>query len=281
MKPSEPKSSVMEADPLLEVVGLEVAFPHGKGGLRAVIDGVSLTVGSGERVGLVGESGSGKSLTALAILGLVPEPGEIRAGRVTIDGAASAEIPGCRGGVVGLVLQEAGSALNPVFSIGFQLVETLEAHGIARGEAARQRALALLGEVALDDPEPILEAYPHQLSGGQAQRVMLALALAGEPRLLVADEPTTALDLITQTQILELLVRVTDDRGLGLLLVSHDLAVIAQLVHRVVVMHAGRVVEEGPTADVLRKPKHPSTRGLVAAAGRMRGTHATTAGGVE
>lgn len=271
----------MEAEPLLEVDGLEVAFPDGSGGRQAVVNGVSLVVGAGERVGLVGESGSGKSLTALAILGLAPEPGEICAGRVTIGGVVSTEISGCRGGVVGLVLQEAGSALNPVYSIGFQLVETLEAHRIARGEAARQQALALLREVALDDPEPIFAAFPHQLSGGQAQRVMLALALAGEPRVILADEPTTALDLITQAQILELLVRITDDRGLGLLLVSHDLAVIAQLVHRVVVMHAGRIVEEGRTADVLRAPKHPSTQGLVAAAARMRGLHTSAVGDVE
>ena len=270
----------MRADPLLEVDGLEVAFPDGRDSWRAVVNSVSFSVGAGERVGLVGESGSGKSLTALAILGLVPEPGEIRAGRVMVDGVEASGIPGFRGGVVGLVFQEAGSALNPVYSVGFQLVETLEAHGIARGEAARKKALSLLTEVALDDPEPIFAAYPHQLSGGQAQRVMLALALAGEPRVVVADEPTTALDLITEAQILELLVRITDDRGLGLLLVSHDLAVIGQLVHRVVVMHSGRIVEEGPTAKVLQAPKHPSTRSLVAAAARMRGVHAETGGGV-
>jgi len=269
----------MRADPLLEVDGLEVAFPDGKDGRRVVVNHVSFSVGVGERVGLVGESGSGKSLTALAILGLAPEPGEIRAGRVTVAGIEASEVSGFRGGAVGLVLQEAPSALNPVYSVGFQLVETIEAHRIARGEAARGKALALLREVALDDPAPIFAAYPHQLSGGQAQRVMLALALAGEPRVVVADEPTTALDLITQAQILELLVRITDDRGLGLLLVSHDLAVIAQLVHRVVVMHEGRVVEEGPTAKVLREPKHPSTRSLVAAAARMRGDHTGTDGG--
>ncbi len=271
----------MQADPLLEVVGLEVAFPDGIGGRRVVVNGVSLAVGAGERVGLVGESGSGKSLTALAILGLAPEPGEISGGRVTLGGRVSAEIPGCRGGVMGLVLQEGGSALNPVYSIGFQLVETLEAHGIARGAAARRRALALLREVAIEDPEPIFRAFPHQLSGGQAQRVMIALALAGEPKVILADEPTTALDLITQAQILDLLVRITDERGLGLLLVSHDLAVIAQLVHRVVVMHEGRIVEEGPTADVLREPKHHSTRGLVAAAARMRGGRTSAVEGVE
>lgn len=281
MTPSGPRFSGMEAEPLLEVDDLGVSFPDGNGGRRALVDGVSLTVGAGERVGLVGESGSGKSLTALAILGLTPEPGEISTGRVTVEGVVSSEIAGCRGGVVGLVLQEAGSALNPVYSIGFQLVETIETHGVAHGEAARRRALELLDEVALEDPEPILAAYPHQLSGGQAQRVMLALALAGEPKVIVADEPTTALDLVTQAQILELLVRITDSRALGLLLVSHDLAVIAQLVHRVVVMHRGRIVEEGRTADVLGNPEHSSTRALVTAAVRMRALHHTPVGGVE
>lgn len=270
----------MNDDRLLKVDGLEVAFPRGKGGRRTVVDGVSLNVGTGERVGLVGESGSGKSLTALAILGLVPEPGEIRAGCVTVGGVEVGDLPGYRGGVVGLVLQEAGSALNPVYSVGFQLVETLEAHRIARGEEARRRALALLTDVALDNPDPIFAAYPHQLSGGQAQRVLLALALAGEPRVIVADEPTTSLDVITQAQILELLVRITDERDLGLLLVSHDLAVIGQVVHRVVVMHAGRVVEEGPTEEVLRHPKHPSTKSLVAAAARMRRAPVAADGGV-
>ena len=267
---SKPGFSAMAAEALLEVTGLEVVFPDGRGGERIVVDDVSLAVGVGERVGLVGESGSGKSLTSLAILGLTPEPGEIRAGRVTIGGVDANEVPGFCGGAVGLVLQEAGSALNPVYSVGFQLVETMEAHGVAAGGGARQRAAALLAEVAIDDPELIMAAYPHQLSGGQAQRVMLALALAGEPRMVVADEPTTALAVLTQAQILDLLVRITDERGLGLLLVSHDLAVIGQLVHRIAVMHDGRIVEEGPTAEVLRDPQHPSTRGLTAAARRVR-----------
>lgn len=270
----------MEAEVLLEISGLKVAFPDDDGGRRTVVDNVSLQVGAGERVGLVGESGSGKSLTALAILGLAPEPGEIRAGRVTLGGVDADQVPGYRGGAVGLVLQEAGSALNPVYSVGFQLVETIVAHGRAGGDDARQRAGALLAEVAIDDPEPIMAAYPHQLSGGQAQRVMLALALAGEPRLIVADEPTTALDVLTQAQILDLLVRITDERRLGLLLVSHDLAVIGQVVHRIVVMHDGRVVEEGPTADVLQNPQHPSTRSLVAAAMRVRRDRPGVGGGV-
>jgi len=269
----------MGRDRLLEVAGLEVSFPDGAGGRRKAVDGVSFAVDAGERVGLVGASGSGKSLTALAILGLTPEPGAISAGRVTVDGVEASGIRGYRGGVVGLVLQEAGSALNPVYSIGFQLVETIEAHAIAHGAAARRRALELLAEVALDDPGPIFTAYPHQLSGGQAQRALIALALAGEPRVLVADEPTTALDVVTQAQILELMVRITDGRRLGLLLVSHDLAVVGRLVHRVMVMDAGRIVEEGPTEDVLRQPRHPVTRSLVAAALRVRREPAGAGGG--
>jgi peptide/nickel transport system permease protein len=271
----------MAAEPLLEVDGLEVVFADRRGGRRVVVDGVGLTVGPGERVGLVGSSGSGKSLTALAILGLVPEPGVISAGRVTAEGVPASELEGFRGGVVGLVPQEGASALNPVYSVGFQLVETLDAHGVAHGGQAGRKALDLLREVALDDPEPLLAAYPHQLSGGQAQRVALALALAGEPRVLVADEPTTALDVVTQAQILELLVTITDDRGLGLLLVSHDLAVISSLVHRVVVMHHGKVVEEGPKEVVLRRPKHPATRRLAEAAVRLRSSRKRPAEGAS
>jgi peptide/nickel transport system ATP-binding protein len=170
-------------------------------------------------------------------------------------------------------MQEAGSALNPVYSVGFQLVETITAHGAARGGAALQKALDLLAEVALDEPETLFTAYPHQLSGGQAQRVMVALALAGDPRMLLADEPTTALDGITQAQIIELLVRITDERGLGLLLVSHDLAVIGTVVHRVLVMHGGQIVEQGPAEAVLGSPDHPTTKRLVAAARRRGSDH--------
>jgi len=262
----------MAAEPrLLEVEGLEVGFPARDGSWTTVLDGVSLTVDAGERVGLVGSSGSGKSLTALAILGLVPEPGEIRSGTVRVEGVEASAVPGYRGGVAALVFQEAGSALNPTFSVGYQLKETLEAHEVACGARAMQRAAELLEEVALEEPEAMLRAYPHQLSGGQAQRVMIALALAGEPRVLLADEPTTALDVITQRRILELLVRITEDRGLGLLLISHDLAVISGLVDRVLVMHRGRVVDEGPTASLLRSPAHPETRRLVDAARALRG----------
>jgi ABC-type glutathione transport system ATPase component len=265
----------MPVDPLLLVDGLEVAVRSRDGRSSTVVDGVSLTVGAGERVGLVGESGSGKSLTALAILGMAPANAELEAGRVCVGGVDSGEIAGMRGGTIGLVMQEAASALNPVFSIGFQLVETIEAHGAADCEGARRRALELLAEVALDDPESFFSAYPHQLSGGQAQRVMIALALAGGPRVLIADEPTTALDVVTQARILDLLVRITDDRGLGLILVSHDLALVAGVVHRLVVLHRGKVVEEGPVAELLRNPSHETTRRMVAAAVRM---HAEAAG---
>lgn len=265
----------MATDVLLRVDGLEVAFPAAGGGWSTRLHGVSLTAEAGERVGLVGASGSGKSLTALAILGLVPEPGTIRAGRVLVEGIEASAVPGFRGGVVGLVLQEAGSALNPTYSVGFQLVETINAHKTAGDGGARRRALELLEEVALDGGETLFDAYPHQLSGGQAQRVMIALALAGDPRVIVADEPTTALDVITQAKIIELLVRITDHRGLALVLVSHDLAVLADLVHRVVVLERGRVVEEGLADEVLSDPQHPETRRLVAAVRKMRGERGT------
>lgn len=259
------------SEALLVVDGLEVAYPVGGGEWRTRLDGVSLSVEAGERVGLVGPSGSGKSLTALAILGVVPEPGEIRGGRVRVDGREAVADEGFRGGTVGLVLQEAAAALNPTYTVGAQLAETIRQHRVAEGPAVRRRALELLDEVALEEAERIFDAYPHQLSGGQAQRVMIALALAGGPRVLVADEPTTALDVLTQARILELLIRITDERGLALVLVSHDLAVLGGLVHRLVVLDGGRVVEEGSVEELLASPVHPTTRRLVAAARRLHG----------
>jgi ABC-type dipeptide/oligopeptide/nickel transport system ATPase component len=256
----------MAVERLLEVDGLRVDLPDGRGGWNTVVDGVSFGIDRGERVGLVGSSGCGKSVTALAILGLVPGAGKIRGGTVSVNGRRAEEVPDLRGGVIGLVMQEGASALNPVFSVGFQLVEAIRAHRTAGRAEARRHAVGLLAEVALDEPERVVEAYPHQLSGGQAQRVCVALALAGEPEVLVADEPTTALDVVTQARVLDLVERITRERALGLLLVSHDLAVVSNQVDRVLVMDAGRIVEEGPTSLVLGSPGHPRTKQLVTAA---------------
>lgn len=264
----------MSAEPLLEVDGLEVGHTDTGGTWMPVLDGVSFAVGEGERVGLVGASGSGKSLTALSILGLVPAGFAIRGGSVRVGGEDRTAIAGFRGGVVGLVMQEAGTALNPTYSIGFQLVETIRAHRpVSRREAA-VRARKLLEEVALGPAGEIVDAYPHQLSGGQAQRAMIALALAGEPRLVLADEPTTALDVVTQARIVELLTRICNERGLGLLLISHDLALLAGAVDRILVLHGGRIVERGSVAEVLADPAHPETERLAAAARRLRSMEA-------
>ena len=258
----------MNPDHLLEVRALTVDFPTSTGGWKNVVDGVSLTVGSGERVGLVGESGSGKSLTALACLGLVPEPGRIVTGSVEVTGKEvlsmhEREIARIRGGEVGLVFQEAADALNPVYTVGFQIAETLAVHSGMNHREARETTLDLLAEVAVDEPRAVAHAYPHELSGGQAQRAMLAAALAGKPRVLIADEPTSALDVITQSRVLELLDRLVGDHGLGLLLISHDLAVVEGMVDRVLIMYTGRIVEEGPAESVFSTPLHPYTRMLM------------------
>jgi oligopeptide/dipeptide ABC transporter ATP-binding protein len=257
----------MTVQPLLAVDGLVIGFPTATG-WRRVVDEVSFALLPGERVGLVGGSGSGKSLTALAAVGLVPAPGALLGGTVAVAGvdlatATPAELRRLRGGVVGLVLQEPASALNPVYSVGFQLVEVLRCHRRFDRRAARAEAARLLAEVRLDRPQAILPAYPHQLSGGQAQRVMLALALAGSPRLLVADEPTTALDVTTQAEVLALLRRTCDEQELALLFIGHNLAVVAGLVSRVLVMLAGEVVEAAPTEELFARPLHPYTRLLV------------------
>jgi oligopeptide/dipeptide ABC transporter ATP-binding protein len=261
----------MRPDYVLEVDDLTVGFPSSAGGWSHPVENVSLTVSAGERLGLVGESGSGKSLTVLACLGLVPDPGRIlsgssRAGGIDIRSASKDELRRLRGGTIGLALQEAAEALNPVYTVGFQIAETVSTHhGVARREA-RDRGIALLAEVAVDEPDAITRAYPHELSGGEAQRVMLALALAGQPQLLIADEPTSALDVITQAQVLELLERLTREQGLALLLVSHDLLVVENAVERVIVMYAGRVIEEGPTAAIFSAPLHPYTQMLLTSA---------------
>ncbi len=265
--------------PLLAVDRLTVAFPAGDG-WADVVRGASLSVGAGEVVGLVGESGSGKTMTALAVLRLVPPPGCITGGsvRLLLPGGEPAvelltlserELRRVRGGRIGMVFQEPAAALDPVFTIGYQLVEAIRAHRQVSRAAARRRAEELLALVAVPEPHRRLDAYPHQLSGGQRQRVMIALALAAEPALLLADEPTTALDVTLQAQVLELLLSLRDRLGLGILLVTHDLAVVAATCDRVTVMYCGEVVEEAPTTRLFADPAHPYTRGLLAAVPRL------------
>ena len=252
---------------LAEVTNLAVAFPEGARGWRRVVDGASLRVDERGAVGLVGESGSGKTLTALALLGLVPEPGRIVGGSVRVDGldvlaAAEQALTGLRGATVGLVLQEPALALNPVRTVAAQVGEAARLHGAA---AAATAALVdeLLAEVGLDAPS-MRRAFPHQLSGGQRQRVLIAAALSAGPKLLVADEPTAALDVVAREEILDLLDRLRRERGLGLLLSSHDLGAVARATGRITVMYAGETVEEGPSATLLAAPLHPYTVGLLA-----------------
>jgi peptide/nickel transport system ATP-binding protein len=251
---------------MLEVADLSVALPMA-GRLVTVLEGVSFTLGRRDSVGLVGESGSGKSMTALALIGLLPQGARVT-GRVRLDGRDLLRLPeremcGVRGGRIGMVFQEPMTALNPLMRIGTQVAEPLRLHrGLSRREAARQ-AVRLLDRVGLSTISP--NRYPHQLSGGQRQRVVIAQALAGGPDLLIADEPTTALDVTVQAQVLALLAELAAETGMGLLLISHDLGVIGQTVARVLVMYAGRVVEQGPTGSVFGATAHPYTEALFAA----------------
>jgi peptide/nickel transport system ATP-binding protein len=276
------------ADPLLAVRDLEIAFPAA-GGWAPVVRGAAFDVGRGEVVGLVGESGSGKTLTALALLGLVPPPGRVTAGSARLApsarsgsvaaGAGAVDLlrldarglRAVRGGRIGLVFQEPATAFNPVYSIGFQIAEAVRAHRRLPWRAAREEAARLLDRVALADARRRLDDYPHQLSGGQRQRAMIAMALAGGGDLLLADEPTTALDVTLQAQILELLDELRRDLGLAVLLITHDLGVVAETCDRVVVMHAGRVVETAAVVDLFDAPVHPYTRELLAAVPRLGG----------
>jgi len=254
---------------LLEIRNLRTHFRTPQGRARAV-DGVDLTVGQGEAVGLVGESGSGKSVLALSILGLVSRetasvlPGSsIRLNGEELIGAGEPRLREVRGGEIAMVFQEPMTSLNPVFPIGDQVLESVRLHRSMGQADAKREVVRLLGEVGLPDPEASMEVYPHELSGGMRQRVMIAMALAGAPRLLIADEPTTALDVTVQTQILRLLLRLRAETGAGLLLISHDLEVVSRACDRVVILYGGRVMEMGPTKDVLRRPGHPYTRVLL------------------
>ena len=253
--------------PLLSVEGLETHFPTSQGVLRAV-DGVSFTIDRGEVLGLVGESGCGKSVTSLSIMRLVPPPGRIAAGRVLFGGedllAVDAEaMRRVRGARIAMVFQEPMTSLNPVFSIGDQISSVVLAHGGTGRHEARERTHAMLDLVQIPSPRQRARDYPHQLSGGLRQRAMIAMALAPGPALLIADEPTTALDVTIQAQILDLLRRLQAERGMAVLLITHDLGVVAELCHRVAVIYGGRVVELAPVRRLFARPIHPYTRGLL------------------
>ena len=253
--------------PLLAVQGLETHFATAQGVLRAV-DGVSFAIDRGEVLGLVGESGCGKSVTSLSIMRLVPPPGRVASGRVLFEGedllAKDAEaMRRVRGARIAMVFQEPMTSLNPVFSIGDQIASAVMAHGGAGRHEAGERTVAMLDLVQIPSPHQRARDYPHQLSGGLRQRAMIAMALASGPALLIADEPTTALDVTIQAQILDLLRRLQAERGMAVLLITHDLGVVAELCHRVAVIYAGRIVELAPVESLFARPIHPYTRGLL------------------
>jgi dipeptide transport system ATP-binding protein len=254
---------------LLEVENLRVEFGSEATPFKAV-DGMSFTLDAGEVVGVVGESGSGKSVTALALMGLIDEPGRVRAQRLMFDGRDLLLMPlkerrQLLGKDIAMIFQDPMTSLNPCFTVAFQLMETLKIHEGGSKSALRARALELLRAVEIPDPERRLDAYPHQLSGGMSQRVMVAMAIACNPRLLIADEPTTALDVTIQAQMLALLLKLQRERGMALLLITHDLGVVAEIAQRVLVMYAGQLVETAYVPQVFDAPRHPYTEALLSA----------------
>ncbi len=255
--------------PLLEVRHLRVEFQTRRGTLLA-LDDISLTIAPGEILGVVGESGAGKSLTGAAIIGLLDPPGRIAAGEIHLAGRRIDNLPydqmrRVRGREIGAVFQDPLTSLNPLYTVGQQLVETITTHLNLSAAQARQRAIELLASTGIPAPEARVDQYPHQFSGGMRQRVVIALALAAQPKLIVADEPTTALDVSIQAQIIALLKQVCREQGAAVMLVTHDMGVIAESCDRVAVMYAGRVAEIGPVADVIHRPAHPYTAGLMGA----------------
>ena len=262
-------------DTLLEVSNLKTVFRQGDAVVEAV-NGVSFDVRRAETVAIVGESGSGKSITAMSIMGLIPSPpGEIVQGRIVFDGRDLLELDDeqmrqVRGNEIAMIFQEPMSSLNPVLTIGWQLAEPIRIHRRARGRAnVWQRCRELLGRVRIAEPERRLAAYPHEFSGGMRQRVMIAMGLACEPKLIIADEPTTALDVTVQAQVLELLRDVTRQTGSSMILITHDLGVVARYADRINVMYAGHIVERGTAADIFHAPKHPYTLGLMRSIPRL------------
>ena len=256
-------------DPVLSVRDLRVGFATRRGTLTAV-DGVSFDIAPGEVLGVVGESGAGKSLTGAAVIGLIEPPGRIMGGEVRlkgrrIDNLPTGEMRKVRGRRIGMVFQDPLTSLNPLYRVGDQLVETIRAHADISENEARKRAIALLQEAGIQGASARIDSYPHQFSGGMRQRVVLALALCAEPDLLIADEPTTALDVSIQAQIIVLLKRLCRERGTAVMLITHDMGVIAETADRVAVMYAGRIVEIGPVREIIKNPRHPYTKGLMGA----------------
>src|SRR5512135_3305775 len=253
--------------PLLEVRHLRVEFPALRGTLLA-LDDISFDISPGEVLGVVGESGAGKSLTGAAIIGLIDPPGRIGAGEVWLGGRRIDNLPPdalrrIRGREIGAVFQDPLTSLNPLYTIGRQLIETITTHLDLSPSAAKARAIELLGEVGISAPKRRFNHYPHQFSGGMRQRVVIALALAANPKLIIADEPTTALDVSIQAQIIQLLKRLASVHHTAVMLITHDMGVIAETADRVAVMYAGRIVEIGPVAEVIHRPAHPYTMGLM------------------
>src|SRR5438477_2503186 len=257
----------MTTTPLLEVRNLRVEFPTRRGTLLA-LDDISFDIAPGEVLGVVGESGAGKSLTGAAIIGLLEPPGFIAGGRIRFQGQRIDDLPPAalrriRGKEIGAIFQDPLTSLNPLYTIGRQLVETIQTHLDLDNAAARLRALDLLREVGIPGAEHRIDHYPHQFSGGMRQRVVIALALCANPRLIIADEPTTALDVSIQAQIIALLKRLCRDHRTAIMLVTHDMGVIAETADRVAVMYAGRLVEIGPVRQIVQRPQHPYTIGLM------------------
>ena len=253
---------------LLQVKNLVVEFPNRRGTLRA-IDGISFDIAPGEILGVVGESGAGKSLTGASIIGLLEPPGRIASGEVLLEGKridnlGNDELRHIRGRKIGAIFQDPLTSLNPLYSVGKQLTETIQAHLPVSNAEARKRAIDLLKDTGIPAAEQRIDHYPHQFSGGMRQRVVIALALAAEPKLIVADEPTTALDVSIQAQIISLLKNICKNRGAAVMLITHDMGVIAETCDRVAVMYAGRIVEIGPVDEVINRPAHPYTAGLMA-----------------
>jgi oligopeptide/dipeptide ABC transporter ATP-binding protein len=278
---------VSETPPLLRVRDLKTYFvtEHGSGTARAV-DGVSFDVQPGETLGIVGESGCGKTVTSLSILRLIPEPpGHIRPGSfIEFEGRniltlEPRELRAVRGNQIAMIFQEPMTSLNPVFTVGDQIAEAAIVHQHVTRAAARRRAIEMLQLVGIPDPAERVDHYPHQMSGGMRQRVMIAMALVCHPKLLIADEPTTALDVTIQAQILELLERLQAELGMAVMLITHDLGVVAGTADRVVVMYAGQVVEQAPTPELFARPAHPYTEGLLASVPRLDAPRPTAGGG--